>query len=229
MSGAARSAASAKPRSMTAWLSTGLSTATTIQPGFAGGVWLCGRMIATGQHAAARQRSSPAVVLVAVVVSLLAAPFAAAAVGTAVHDARSHLYAEQAQTRHAVTATVTDVHPIGAEPAAPHEVITAPARWVISGSEHIGAVKARPTVQIGDRADILVDDEGQQVDELTALSRAADDAVVAAVVIWLIVIAATAALLALIRAMLDHVRKTGWQHDIDDLLCRGGGQTNIQP
>jgi hypothetical protein len=174
-------------------------------------------------------RAEAVVVVVAVVVSLLAAPFAAAAVGTAVDDARSHVYAEQARTRHAVTATVTDVHPIGAQPAAPHEVITAPARWVIGESEHIGAVKARPTVQIGDRADIWVDDEGQQVDEPTALSRAADDAVVAAVVIWLIVIAATAALLALIRAMLDYVRKAGWQHDIDDLLCHGGGQTNIQP
>ena len=174
-------------------------------------------------------RAEAVAVLVAVVVSLLAAPFAAAAFGTAVDDARSHVYAEQAQTRHALTATVTDVHPISAQPAAPHEVIAAPARWVIGGSEHIGAVKARPTVQIGDRADIWVDDEGQQVDEPTALSRAADDAVVAAVVIWLIVIAATAALLALIRAMLNYVRKAGWQHDIDDLLCHGGGQTNIEP
>ncbi|HUL98913.1 MAG TPA: hypothetical protein VLU24_05750 [Mycobacterium sp.] len=40
----------------------------------------------------------------AVVVSLLAAPFAAAAVGTGVHDA---VYTEQSQARHAVAATVT--------------------------------------------------------------------------------------------------------------------------
>ena len=53
-------------------------------------------------------------VLGAVVVSLLAAPFAAAAVGTRVHDARSHVYTEQPQARHAVAATVTGVHGTGA-------------------------------------------------------------------------------------------------------------------
>jgi hypothetical protein len=47
-------------------------------------------------------------------------------------------------------------------------------------------------------------------------------------VTWSIVIAATASLLALTRAMLDHVRNTGWQHDIDTLFCHGS-QTNTQP
>ena len=46
--------------------------------------------------------------VLAVVVSLLAVPIAAA-VGTAVYDSRRHPYAEHADTRHSVTATVTDV------------------------------------------------------------------------------------------------------------------------
>ena len=48
------------------------------------------------------------VFVLAVVVSLLAAPIAAA-VGTAVYDSSRHIYAEQAHTRHTVNATVTDV------------------------------------------------------------------------------------------------------------------------
>ena len=50
-----------------------------------------------------------------------------------------------------------------------------------------------------------------------------------ALVIWLSVIAAGAALATLARAILNRVRITGWQHDIDTLLCSGGGQTNTQP
>ncbi|MGO9525767.1 MAG: hypothetical protein ACLPQP_27700, partial [Mycobacterium sp.] len=46
---------------------------------------------------------------------------------------------------------------------------------------------------------------------------------------WVIVITAAAGLLALTRATLDHVRNIGWQHDINDLLCHGGGYTNTQP
>src|SRR6476469_8095277 len=48
------------------------------------------------------------VVVLAVVVSLLAIPIAAA-VGTAVYDSRRQAYAEQTHTRHPVAATVTDV------------------------------------------------------------------------------------------------------------------------
>ena len=48
------------------------------------------------------------VFVLAIVVSLLTIPIAAA-VGTAVHDSNRRAYAEQAHNRHAVTATVTDV------------------------------------------------------------------------------------------------------------------------
>lgn len=85
-------------------------------------------------------------VLAAVVVSLLGALFAAAAVSTAVHDARSHLYAQQAQTRHAVSATGTDADAAAAQPAPPHEVIIVPAQRPISGTAPRGAIKPAPTI-----------------------------------------------------------------------------------
>ncbi|HUL98912.1 MAG TPA: hypothetical protein VLU24_05745 [Mycobacterium sp.] len=98
---------------------------------------------------------------------------------------------------------------------------------MISGREHSGTVDAPPSAQPGDRA--WIKDDGWQVDQPTALSRAANEAVVAASVMWVIVIAGAAGLVAVARAILDHVRKTGWQHDLDKLLCRGGGQTNTRP
>jgi len=172
-------------------------------------------------------RVEAVLMLGAIVVAFVAAPFAAAAVGTAVHDAGGHFHADQAQPGQAVTATVTDVHAAGAESTAPHEVITLP-RPVIGRTAHSGAVDTAPTVQIGNRVGIWVDDDAQQVDEPAALSRAANEAVVAALVIWAIVVAAAAGLLVVGRVMLNRVRDAGWQHDIDNLLCRGGGQTNTQ-
>ena len=174
-------------------------------------------------------RVEAVLMLGAVVVVLLAAPFAAAVVGTAVHDARGHLYAEQARTRQAVTATVTDVRATDTEPAPPYGVIIAPTRWVIGRSTHHGAVDSEPTVQTGHRVGVWSDDHAQQVDEPAAFSRAANDAAVAALVIWVIVVAVAAAVLAIGRAMLNRVRNAGWQHDLDNLLCHGGGQTNAQP
>jgi hypothetical protein len=174
-------------------------------------------------------RIEAAVVLLAVVTSLLGAPIVAVAVGTAVHDARSDMYTEQAPTRHPVTAAMTDVHAIGAGLALPDRVINMPARRLLSGTEHRGALNAAPTIQLGQRVSIWVENDGQQVDEPTALPRGANDAVLAALVIWVIVITAAGGLLALTRAMTDHVRNTGWEHDINNLLCRGGGHTNSQP
>ena len=89
-----------------------------------------------------------ALVLV-VVVSLLSVPIGAA-VGTAVYDSRSRVYAEQAKTRTTVTATVIDV-PGRSDTTRVH------ARWFAAGSEHTGAVKARSVLKPGDSIDIPVD------------------------------------------------------------------------
>jgi hypothetical protein len=55
----------------------------------------------------ASDRFEALVMALAVMVSLLAVPVAAA-VGTAVHDSRRDVYAQQHHTRHLVIATITD-------------------------------------------------------------------------------------------------------------------------
>jgi hypothetical protein len=120
------------------------------------------------------------VLVLAVTASLLAAPIAAA-VGTAVYDASRQIYAEQANTRHTVAATVTGV---------PQQIsrtgtTTVPARWSAAGAEHTGTVKAQSTAKAGDTLQIWIDDTGAQVTAPAPTSRAAVEAAMGAVVIWM--------------------------------------------
>jgi hypothetical protein len=146
------------------------------------------------------------------VVSVLVAPIAAA-LGTAVYDSHRQLYAEQVQTRHAVTATVIDDN--GAQHDSPTNTITVQARWSAAGAEHTGAIEATPTVTTGDSVQIWVDNVGSPVDAPTPTTQAAAEAVGAAVTLWLGVTGAAAVLFVGTRVVLDRTRDTDWQHDID--------------
>ena len=159
------------------------------------------------------------VLVLAIVVSLLAIPIAAA-VGTAVYDSNRHLYAEQAHTRHTVAATVSDVP---ASQILRTGTTTVAARWTAAGAEHTGTVKAQLTTKAGDTVEIWVDDNGAQVPAPTPTTRAAVDAVTGAVVIWICVAAIAATLFTATRAVCDRIRFTGWQHDLDSMVGNGDG------
>jgi hypothetical protein len=160
------------------------------------------------------------VVVSAIVVSLLTAPMAAAA-GTAVYDSRSNVYAEQAQNRRTVTATVID-DSVALNP--PTKTMTARARWFAAGTEHTGEVKARKTMKPGDSIEIWVDQDGAQVGR--PITSAADEAVAAALAVWWSVIIAATALVAGTRALLNRARHARWQHDFDDLVGDDHGHTS---
>ena len=134
------------------------------------------------------------IMVLAVMVSLLAIPIAAA-VGTAVYDSRRDIYAEQADTRHPVPATVTDVP--ASQQILRTVTITVPARWTADGAKHTGAVKAQSTAKTGDHVEIWVDHNGAQAAAPTPTTRAAVEAATAALVIWLSVAAIAAILFAL--------------------------------
>jgi hypothetical protein len=155
-----------------------------------------------------------------VVVTLLAAPIAAA-IGTEVYDSSRHIYAEQVHTRHTVTATVTDVP--ASQQVLGTKMITVQARWSAAGTEHTGAVKAPSTVDAGDPIEIWVDNEGAQVPAPAPTTRAALEAVTVALMIWTCFAAAAASLLTLTRAVCDRIRSTGWQHDLDSMAGNGDG------
>ena len=166
------------------------------------------------------------VLVLAVMVSLLAVPVAAA-IGTAVHESRLHVYAEQVRTHHTTVATVID------STAAPQisrtNTITVQARWSAAGAEHTGDVEAPSSIKTGDPVEIWVDHTGSQVNAPSASSRAAVDAVTAALVIWASVVAVAATGFVGTRALCDRIRFTRWQHGLDNLADRGGGHTKSQP
>ncbi len=178
--------------------------------------WRFVRLFGRNPLVRASDRVEALVLVLAVVVSLLAVPIAAAE-GTAIHDSRRHVYAEQAQARQMVTATVIDD---SATQVSRSKTMTMRARWFAAGTEHTGAVKTRQTVKPGDSVDIWVDQDGSHVGP--PMRTAVHEAVAAALAIWLGVAIAAAALVAASRAVLNRMRHARWQHDFDKLVGDGG-------
>jgi|tagenome__1003787_1003787.scaffolds.fasta_scaffold20988351_4 hypothetical protein len=165
----------------------------------------------------ASDRVEALVVALAVMVSLLAVPVAAA-VGTAVHDSRRDVYAAQHHTRHLVTATITD--DTAAHNISRTNTATMAARWSAAGAEHTGAITAQSATKPGDHVAIWVDNNGAATDESTPTTRAGVDAVTAALFTLAGVIVGAAILLAATQAVCDRIRAIRWQHAIDTLIGR---------
>jgi hypothetical protein len=158
-------------------------------------------------------------VVLAFAVSILALPVAAA-VGTAVHESRAQVYAEQAQTGHKVVATITGEHDGRRNLSSP--TLTAPARWVAAGAEHSGMVAVSRAVKPGDRVDVWVDEQGSPVSR--PMFSALDEAVMAGSALWFGVVIAAAALFGLARIVLDRRRHAGWQRDFDRMVGGSAGE-----
>ncbi|OBG74703.1 hypothetical protein A9X05_25555 [Mycobacterium sp. E3298] len=151
--------------------------------------------------------------VLAIAVSLVTVPIAAA-VGTAIHEDRSRVYAEQVQTRRPATATVVgDSHP-RTDLGSP--TVMVPARWDFAGAERTGDIAAPLAVKVGDQIDIWVDDRGAPVTR--PKMSPGDEAVAIAVAIWLAVTLPVAASVAGARYALDRIRYARWQHDFDRLV-----------
>ncbi len=146
-------------------------------------------------------------------ISILALPVAAA-VGTAVHESRARVYAEQAQTRHQVVATITGDSDGRRNLSSPN--VTAPARWVVAGAEHTGMVAVQRVVKPGDRVDVWVDEQGSPVSK--PMISALDEAVAAGSALWFGVVIGAATLFGLARILLDRERHAGWQRDFDRMV-----------
>lgn len=188
--------------------------------------WPIARLFGRNPLVRTSDRVQALVWVLAVVMSLLSVPIAAA-VGTAVHDSNRQIYAEQARTRHSVTATVTDHN--AAQQVVLTDTTTVAVQWSAAGAEHTGAVEAAPTAQSGDLVEIWVDDNGAQVGKPTPTTRAAVEAVMAALAIWFCTAAAAATIYVGTRIACTRTRFTEWQHDLDNLVDHGDGYTTSQP
>lgn len=176
---------------------------------------LFGRLFGRNPLIRTTDRVEALILVLAVAASLIAVPIGAA-VGTAVHDSRSRLYAEQVQTRRPVTATVIgESHP---RRSLESPTVTVPARWFAAGAERTGDVTAPLRTKVGDDIEIWVDDEGLPV--ARPLYTARNEALTFAVATWWAVSLFAVALFARARITLDRVRYDRWQQSFDRLVER---------
>jgi hypothetical protein len=160
------------------------------------------------------------VMVLAVAVSLAVIPFAGA-IGTAVHDGQSRVYAAERQSRHKVEATSTENNATG--PKGP--VAAVMPRWQPGDIENAGAFSYDTPPKTGAKIDVWVDQSGHRVSAPPPSWQAGVDAVTAAIGFWLAVSAAAALLVALVRGGLKRARYAGWNRDIASLV-HDGGRTN---
>lgn len=177
---------------------------------------LLARLFSRNPLVRASDRLEAVLLVLAVAVSLLTVPIAAA-VGTAVHESRSGAYAEWVQARQPVNATVVGAaHP---RTTLDGTAATAPARWEFAGAERTGDVAAPLTAKVGDRVEIWVDRRGAPVSRPVVSPR--DEAVAIAAAIWCAVSLSVAASFAGVRHVLDSARGARWQREFDRLVGRG--------
>jgi hypothetical protein len=167
------------------------------------------------------------IVAVGILVALAAAA-CAGALGTAVHDARSRVYIEEAHTRHAVTARTTDESTIVFR-VDDDAVMRVNARWRVDGTEHAGSFEWDYVVKTGDPLKIWVDRDGNHVDPPTPTSRAGVEAVGVAYAAWQTVAFAVAGLIWWGRSRLDRLRDSGWEDDIRCLVEDDEGRASRKP
>jgi hypothetical protein len=148
-------------------------------------------------------------VLLACVASIIAAPVAGA-VGTAVYDAHSLRYAEQAQTRHPVTATVIEDSTVALDTA----TYAVSARWRTDATEHTASFSWPQFVKAGDLIGIWVDTDSSLVSAPAPASHAGIDGVTAGMTIWLSVVAAAAGLTAVVRWRLNRLHSADWDREL---------------
>jgi hypothetical protein len=160
------------------------------------------------------------IVTLGVLIALCATAFAGA-LGTAVHDVRSHAYLAEAQTRHTVIATAIEggTTAFGVDDNA---VTSVKAQWQVDGAKHTGSFTIDAPVKIGDPLTIWVDRDGICVDAPTPTSQAGVDAVAAAYGAWLMAMFTVTGFVWWARSRLDRRRISGWERDLRSLVYGGG-------
>jgi hypothetical protein len=142
-----------------------------------------------------------------------------------VYDARARLYAEEAQTRHQVTATAIEDGTVLTQPKS--HSFTARATWSAAGRDHSEIVMWSDQVKAGDQQSIWVNADGANIRPPSPPSRAGDDAVGIAVSVWFGVAAASAGLVYAVRRRLDRWHYAGWNRELN-AFRENDGRTNHQ-
>ena len=189
--------------------------------------WLrCWIIRAVGRNPLVRliDRLEAVALVVLFAIALVVTPVAGA-IGTAVYEGRMRLYAEEAQTRHPVLATVVDHGVIIVEQDA--ETFRTRISWYANGIERFGSVDLAYETNVGDQLDIWVDSRGDQIAAPTPTWRAGIDAMLAGAGAWLVAMAGVTGLSLLVRWWLTCRRDSGWEREWQAPV-RADGKTDRQ-
>ena len=175
--------------------------------------WIGG---AFGRNALLRRTDRiEAFIIMFAVAGAAAAAVLAAAWGVAVYGSRDRVYAEQAHTRHIVTATVTEAD---AGTTKPHTTTSeVRAIWRIGQTERSDWFRTDPTVKAGDHIGIWVNDAGDHTLPPIPTSQAAVDGVAIGAGIWLSALVALWALVGAARIPLNRIRHAHWEREMAQL------------
>ena len=178
----------------------------TFTIGLGRGWWV--RLLGRNPLVRSSDRIEVMVLSLAVLLTVVAVPIAGA-IGTFVYDAHTRVYAEEAQTRHQVTATAIEDGTVVMQPKSLS--FTARATWSAAGRDHSDIVTWSDQVKAGDQQFIWVNADGAKVGPPSSSSDAAADAVGIAISVWLGVAAASAGLVYVgaTRARSSTVRPMG--------------------
>lgn len=167
-----------------------------------------------GRHPLVRRadRAEAWVWVAALAVIGLATPVAIA-VGSAVHDIRSDIYAQEAEDRFEVTATAVDDGFVEVGPGPAEVSFVVRATWTYAGTDHEDLVDWPDPAETGDRQSIWVDRQGQQARPPSSPSRADGDAVGVGVSAWIGVTAVVISIAYTIVGLVDRRRTSEWTRE----------------
>jgi hypothetical protein len=172
-----------------------------------------------------------ALAVVAAVVLLAGAAFAALTCHDAVYSSRSAAIAAEAAARHQVEATAT--HADKPKPRGPGPVSTAKysvrVEWFAQNATRDGVVKTDHVLKPGERLRIWVDDEGEVTKAPRTDADARADAVIMSVLLWLLCAAVVVGAMATLRRVLDRCRYRGWDRSLRLLIEDSGGSSTRRP
>jgi hypothetical protein len=160
-----------------------------------------------------------AIVTVMAIVAAVAVIPIAAAVGATVYGSRAQLYADEAQARHSVAATVIELDVGTSRPHITTRVVR--AKWRAGGTEHTGWFMTDREAKVGDQRQIWVNNDGERTPPPTPTSQACTDAFAVGAGIWFAAAIALAALAAMTRSPLNRIRYAQWEREIKSLADGG--------
>ena len=184
----------------------------------------CIRALGRNPLVRATDRIEAIVAVLAILLALISVPIAGA-IGTSVHEARTRIYAEEAQGRHIVTAVAT-----GNSVATPNTgAFAVRVKWSVAVGDHVATLIRNEPVRAGAPLDIWVNKAGANVSPPSTPSSVGIEAVAVAVVSWLAIAGVAAGIAYGIRWSLNRRRYAQWQREISAWADGNGGRTNHQP